>query len=468
MDMFRFLHRKANRWLLLLAAVDVVLLGFSLNVAMYLRYFHHPDDLTEFSRHMPERSLAFALIMLLALVALGHYQSHMRTSWFGVLARQSVGFVLGGVGVFIMYYLLPQAYVGRGVLIIALLLAFSLMMAFRMAFLRLVDANVFQRRVLILGAGQRALQIRTRMRRHADRIGFNVVGFVPRDTETTQVPTQYLVQLDVPLVDWALREQVDEIVVAVDDRRGGMPMDELLECRQNGIDITDLATFFERESGRVQLSLTDPSWLVFSGGFDATPLRRFSKRCSDLLVASLVLLLTWPLMLLVVLAIRLESGPGQPILYRQERVGARGKTFQLFKFRSMRTDAELDGVARWANKDDDRVTRVGRFTRKVRLDELPQLWNVLKGEMSFIGPRPERPQFVLDLEQKIRYYGLRHCLKPGLAGWAQLRYPYGASAEDAEEKLKYDLYYVKNHNLLFDMLILFQTVEVVLFRRGAR
>jgi len=466
--MFRFLHRKANRWLLLLAAVDMVLLGFSLNAAMFLRYFNHPDDFAKFSRHMPERSLAFAVIMLLAMVALGHYQSHMRTSWFGVLARQSVGFVLGGMGVFIMYYMLPQAYVGRGVLIIALLLAFALMMAFRMAFLRLVDAAVFQRRVLILGAGQRASQIHTRMRRHADRIGFKVVGFVPRYGEATQVQPQYLVSPDVSLVDWALREQVDEIVVGVDDRRGGLPMEDLLECRQNGIDITDLATFFERESGRVQLSLTDPSWLVFSGGFDATPLRRFSKRCSDIMIASLVLVLTWPLMLLVVLAIRFESGPGQPILYRQERVGARGKTFRLIKFRSMRTDAELDGVARWANKDDDRVTRVGRFTRKVRLDELPQLWNVLKGEMSFIGPRPERPQFVLDLEGKIRYYGLRHCLKPGLAGWAQLRYPYGASEEDAEEKLKYDLYYVKNHNLLFDLLILFQTVEVVLFRRGAR
>ena len=468
MEMFRFLRRKANRWLLLLAAVDMVLLGFSLNAAMYLRYFNRPADLAQFSHHMPERSLAFAVIMLLAMVALGHYQSHMRTSWFGVLARQSVGFVLGGVGVFIMYYLLPQAYVGRGVLTIALLLSFALMMGFRLVFLRLVDAVVFQRRVLILGAGKRASQIQTRMRRHADRIGFNVLGFVPREGEEVQVGATSLVRPEGSLVDWALHRQVDEIVVGVDDRRGGLPMRDLLECRQNGIDVTDLATFFERESGRVQLSLTDPSWLVFSGGFDATPLRRFSKRCSDLLIATLVLLLTWPLMLLVALAIRIESGAGQPILYRQERVGARGKTFQLIKFRSMRTDAELDGIARWANKDDDRVTRVGRFTRKVRLDELPQLWNVLKGEMSFIGPRPERPQFVIDLGQKIRYYDLRHCLKPGLAGWAQLRYPYGASEADAEEKLKYDLYYVKNHNLLFDLLILFQTVEVVLFRRGAR
>jgi sugar transferase (PEP-CTERM system associated) len=260
----------------------------------------------------------------------------------------------------------------------------------------------------------------------------------------------------------------EQLVDALERALAQKRMADLLELRQRGVDVTDLTTFVEREAGRVQLSFTDPSWLVFSGGFDSTPLRRFSKRAFDLLAAAAVLALTWPLMLLTALAIRIESGRGQPILYRQERVGARGKTFWLTKFRSMATDAERDGVARWASKNDDRVTRVGRVIRKTRLDELPQLWNVLKGDMSLIGPRPERPQFVADLSHKIRYYEMRHCLKPGLAGWAQLRYPYGASDEDAAEKLKYDLYYVKNHNLLFDLLILIQTVEVVLFGRGAR
>ena len=466
--MFRFLSRQVNRWLLLLVSVELLLLAVSLNVAIHLRYLGQPADLALVSKHLPERSLAFAVVMLMGMVALGQYQSHMRTSWFGLMARQAVGFLLGGLGLFVLYYLVPQAYVGRGVMGIALLLGFVSVSAFRAAFLRVLDNKIFQRRVLVLGAGKRAEQIHNRMRRQSDRRGFTLLGFVPQAGETVAVPAQYVVTLETSLHDWVQRERVDEIVVGVDDRRGGLPMEELLECRQLGVDITDLATFFERESGRVQLSLTDPSWLVFSSGFDATPLRRLSKRCSDLFIAALVLLLTWPFMLMVVLAIRLESGAGQPILYRQERVGARGKTFKLIKFRSMRTDAELDGVARWANKDDDRVTRVGRFTRKVRLDELPQLWNVLKGEMSFIGPRPERPQFVVDLGKKIRYYELRHCLKPGLAGWAQLRYPYGASEADAVEKLKYDLYYVKNHNLMFDLLILIQTVEVVLFGRGAR
>ncbi|WP_158883370.1 TIGR03013 family XrtA/PEP-CTERM system glycosyltransferase [Rhodanobacter sp. L36] len=462
------MHKQTTRWILLLASAEFLLLGISLNVATYLRYFRHADQLSEFSVHMPERALVFAVVVMLGLAALGQYQSHMRTGWFGLLARQAVGFVLGIIGLVIAYYLVPQAYVGRGVLIIALLLGFVAVTGFRALFLRLVEVEAFKRRVLILGAGMRASQIHHRMRRRADRRNFVIVGFVPRPGETLAVPAEQAFPFDVPLHALVQSEQVDEIVVGVDDRRGGLPMEDLLECRQLGVDVTDLTTFFERESGRVQLSFTDPSWLVFSGGFNATPIRRVSKRCFDLGISALVLLLTWPLMLMVVLAIRIESGAGQPILYRQERVGVRGKTFWLNKFRSMRTDAEMDGVARWASKDDDRVTRVGKFIRKVRLDELPQLWNVLKGEMSFIGPRPERPQFVADLEQKIRYYSLRHCLKPGLAGWAQLRYPYGASEDDAAEKLKFDLYYVKNHNLLFDLLILIQTVEVVLFGRGAR
>ena len=466
--MLRFLRQQSVRWLLLMGVCELLLLGASLRLATYLRYFRNPADLAQFSQHMLERGFAFGVVMVTAMAALGLYQAHMREDWFGLLARQVVGFVLGGFGLVVMYYVVPQLYVGRGVMGIALALGFVAVVVFHTAFLRMVDAEVLKRRVLILGAGERAAQIHQRMRRRSDRRGVSVVGFVARPGENVLVPANCVVAQNVSLHAWALREHIDEIVVGVDDRRGTLPMEELLECRQLGIAVVDATTFFERESGRVQLSFTDPSWLVFSNGFDTTPLRKLVKRCFDLGVAALVLVLTWPLMLLVALAIRIESGPGQPLLYRQERVGVRGVTFRLIKFRSMRTDAEQDGVARWASKDDDRVTRVGRVIRKLRLDELPQLWNVLKGEMSFIGPRPERPQFVAELAEKIRYYNLRHCLKPGLAGWAQLRYPYGASEQDAAEKLKYDLFYVKNHNLLFDLLILIQTVEVVLFRRGAR
>lgn len=465
--MLRFLHRQTVRWLLLLSIAELLLLGASMYAATYIR-FREPDELAQFAPYLPARALLFAALIMLGLGALGQYQTYMRANWFGLLARQAIGFGLGGFALVVAYYIFPKAYVGRGVLGLALILGFLAVTAFRAGFLRLVEVEAFKRRILVLGAGARAAQIHSRMRRRADRRGFSVLGFVPCGGETVAMPSQLLVTPDGSLRDWAERHEVDEIVVGVEDRRGSVLMEELLECWQIGIVVTDLTTFFEREAGRVQLSLTHPSWLVYSGGFNATPLRQFTKRSFDLAASLAVLLLTWPLMLLVVLAIRIESGPGQPVLYRQERVGAHGRTFWLVKFRSMRTDAERDGVARWASADDDRVTRVGRFTRKLRLDELPQIWNVLKGEMSFIGPRPERPQFVADLGKKISYYNLRHCLKPGLAGWAQLRYPYGASEDDAAEKLKYDLYYVKNHNLLFDLLILIQTVEVVLFGKGAR
>ncbi len=466
--MFRILHRQTMRWLLLLGAGELLLLCGSLNVAMYLRYFRNPDELAMFSQHMSERSLAFALVLQLGLMALGQYRFHVRSSWFGLLAHQVMGFVLGGMGLIVLYYVVPQTYVGRGVMGIAMLLGVMAVTVFRAGYLRIRDVEALQRRVVILGTGRRAQQIQTSMRRRSDRQGFRVVGFVAMPGEVPVVASAQILSAGAPLHIWAQREQIDEIVVGVDDRRGTLPMTDLLDCRQVGIVVTDLTTFFERESGRVQLPLTDPSWLVFSRGFDMTPLHCFGKRCFDLAVAGVVLLLTSPMMLLVALAIRLESGPGQPILYRQERVGEHGSVFELIKFRSMRTDAERDGVARWASQNDDRVTAVGRFIRKVRLDELPQLWNVLCGEMSFIGPRPERPQFVSDFARKIDFYNLRHSLKPGLAGWAQLRYPYGASEADTIEKLKYDLYYVKNHNLLFDLLILIQTVEVVLFARGAR
>lgn len=466
--MLRFLRQQTMHWLLLLGVSELLLLIASFNASMYVRYFRNPDELAEFSRHMPERSLVFAVMIMLGMAAMGQYQAHMRASWFGMMARQAVAFILGGLGLVVGYYVVPQAYVGRGVLAIALPLAFLALIGLRLVFVRLVEIGSFKRRILILGAGQQAAHIHHLMRRRSDRRGFNVVGYVSRPNEAVAVPAEHVFSPDIPLRVLVARERVDEIVVGVDDRRGGLPMEDLLECRQLGLPIIDLTTFFERESGRVQLSMLDPSWLIFSAGFDATPVRRMSKRSFDLIAAIVMLVVGWPLMLGVVLAIRLESGPGQPILYRQERVGERGQTFKLLKFRSMRTDAELDGVARWAGKNDNRVTRVGRICRKLRFDELPQLWNVLKGEMSIVGPRPERPEFVSDLAIKIRYYSLRHCLKPGLAGWAQLSYPYGASEEDAMEKLKYDLYYVKNHNLMLDLLILIQTVEVVIFRRGAR
>ena len=466
--MLRFLRHQTRRWLLVLGICEFGLLSFAFWLAAHVRAKGAWDVLDDLSAHLVPRSLAFGLMIVFGMAALGLYQMHLRDSWFGVLTRQIVGFVLGSVGLIIFYYVVPQFKIGRGVLGIALLLGFVFVSVFRFAFLHTVDAEAMRRRILILGVGSRAHLILQRMRRRADRRGFTIVGFANLGESKVEVPADRIVDLNGSIDAWAERHQINEIVVGPDERRGGLPMEELLRCKQSGIDITELVTFFERESGKVKLTLAEPSWLVYSRGFDTTPLRRMTKRGFDLLAAGVLLLLTWPFMLGVALAIRFESGKGQPILYRQERVGERSVPFKLIKFRSMRTDAERDGVARWATKSDDRVTRVGRVIRRLRLDELPQLWNIMRGDMSLIGPRPERPQFVADLATKIRYYNLRHCVKPGLAGWAQLRYPYGASEADAEEKLKYDLFYVKNNNLLFDLLILIQTFEVVLFGRGAR
>ncbi len=466
--MLQLLRHGSARWLLFLPLLETGLLVLCINAAAHLRYLGDESITVDFSLYLWARALLFALAIVAGMAALGLYQPHIRESWVGLLARQAVGFVLGGVALIILYYAWPHAYIGRGIFGLALVLGFIAIAIFRLAFMRLIDVEALKRRILVLGSGRRASVISRQMRRRADRRGFHVVGFARMGDEVTAVPETRLLTIDVPLQQWARKHQINEIVVGPDDRRGGLPMEELLDCKQHGIVVTELATFFERESGKLKLPLVEPSWLVFSDGFNASPLRVASKRMFDLSTALIVLVLTWPFMLLVALAIRIESGRGQPILYRQDRVGEHGTVFALAKFRSMRTDAELDGVARWAAPGDSRVTRVGRVIRKVRLDELPQLVNVLRGEMSLIGPRPERPQFVAELATKIRYYNLRHCVKPGLAGWAQLRYPYGASEEDAAEKLKYDLFYVKNHNLLMDVLILIQTVEIVLFGRGAR
>jgi sugar transferase (PEP-CTERM system associated) len=466
--MFRLFRQRALRWQLLLVLVEFALLAGCVYAAVLLRYWGDQGTQAAFDRALHWRAPLVGLVLILAMTALGLYQVHLRANWLGLLSRQGVAFVLGGVALMVLYYAVPPAYIGRGVLGITLVLGYLIVALWRVLFLGIVDADLFKRRVVMLGAGERAAEVARKMRRKTDQRGFKVLGYVPIGADPVSVPASLLLHPDEALYEWVTRLGVDEIVVGPDDRRGTLPVDALLDCKQHGVAVTELAEFFEREAGKIKMDLTNPSWLVFSDGFNISPVRRTVKRAFDLTMASLVMLVAWPFMLLTTLAIRLESGRGAPILYRQERVGENGKAFSVIKFRSMRTDAERDGVARWAIRNDDRVTRVGRFIRKARLDELPQLWNVLRGDMSIIGPRPERPQFVDDFNTRIRYYSLRHCVKPGLTGWAQLRYPYGSSLEDAEEKLKFDLFYVKNHNFAFDLAILIQTVEVVLFGRGAR
>ena len=445
---------------------EVVVLVLAVMAAAWIRFHGDPESHINFAQQAPIRALLVALCITGAMAAFGLYQVHVRHNRMDFMLRAILSFALGGVALVVLYYLIPQTYIGRGVLAMSLAIGLVGVVLVRVLSVHVLKADALRQRILVLGAGKNAELINSRMRRQSDRRSFVVVGFVPVPGQPVLVDEVLHTLPAGSLFDLAEQLQIDELVIAPDERRGGLPMEEMLNCVQHGISVIDLSTFFEREAGMVQLNVVDPSWLVFSGGFDYSTPRRLSKRFFDLVAAGVLLLVAWPVMLLVAIAVRVESDG--PILYRQTRVGERGQNFVLTKFRSMRVDAEKDGVAQWASKDDDRSTRVGRFIRLTRLDELPQLFAVLRGDMSFVGPRPERPHFVNLLNDEIRYYGVRHCVKPGLTGWAQLRYPYGASVRDAEEKLKFDLFYVKNHGLVFDLMILLQTVEVVLFGRGAR
>ena len=459
---------RANRTVRLLWLVELMILTLAVSAAVWLRYIQDPGDHGFFLQTSPIRSLLVALSVTASMAAFGLYQPHVRHNKIDFTLRVGLAFIFGGIGLLVIYYLFPQSYIGRGVLLIALLLGFVLVCTLRLGVYGVLGIEAFKKRILIYGAGNNADLINRRLRRRSDRKSFSVLGFVPIDNQPVVVADSMLLSRKDGdnLLDLVESLGAHEVVIAPDERRGGLPMDEILLCVQQGISVVDLPGFFEREAGLIKLEVVDPSSLIFSGGFDHSLPRRLSKRFFDLAAASMLLLLAWPFMLIVILCTWTE--PGGPTLYGQPRVGEGGRNFDLTKFRSMRVDAEKDGVARWATTNDDRTTRVGRFIRQTRLDELPQLFNVLSGDMSFVGPRPERPQFVQQLNDEVRYYNVRHSVKPGLTGWAQLRYPYGASVKDAQEKLKFDLFYVKNHGLIFDLMILLQTVEVVLFRRGAR
>lgn len=408
----------------------------------------------------------------LAMAALGLYQRHASVEDDGdtaTVARIVVALASGAI-VFLAVTQLGGGRVGGGLLLFALAWSVLALSASRGLFGRLVGDKALRRRSLFLGAGSRAAEASRDFATGTGRApnGARIVGFLPLPSDRASLAHPRRLRAGTPLLACAQAHDVDEVVVAADDRRGALPMSDLVECRLHGIEVLNLDQFYERELGKTALELLLPSWCVFTRAFDMSAVRRTTKRAFDVLAAATLLLATWPLMLGVAAAVLLESRGRGPVLYRQERVGRNGATFRLVKFRSMRTDAERDGIARFASADDDRVTRVGRVIRKFRLDELPQLWNVLRGEMSVVGPRPERPEFVQGFGLRVPHYGLRHCVRPGLTGWAQLRYPYGASEADTVEKLRYDLYYVKYQSLRFDLTILLETVEVVLFGRGGR
>lgn len=412
-------------------------------------------------------AVGFAALMSLLFSVFGMYRSSSVS--VGVPALIGRAFLAVLVGSAIAYFALDaEGFGGRAWALVFQAMLFMLLglVVVRLIFHFVRRAVVGAPKVLIVGVGAEALSVAADLA-VPGRAQRRLMGYYPAGNEDS-VPTDARVfPRHMPLAEVVRTHEIDEVIVAVREQRGGgVPMDELLACRLQGTPVLDLAGFYERTKGQVPTESLKASWLVYGHGFVQGSVRTAAKRVFDIACSALLLALASPVMLLTAVLIKLDS-PG-PVIYRQERVGLRGRTFMCLKFRSMRTDAEKDGVARWATKNDARVTRVGAFIRKCRIDELPQLISVLKGEMSLVGPRPERPSFVAQLREQIPFYDIRHSVKPGVTGWAQVRYSYGASIEDARRKHEFDLYYVKNNSLFLDLLVLIETVSVVLFREGAQ
>ena len=410
--------------------------------------------------------ISFAACLVLVGGASGLFEAWSRGSASRSLVRATIVLLVLLPVAYVIFGLLPAETERLGTIQLSVMAGVSALVVRRAYLSHVSGAAAGRTRILIFGAGRAALDVSETLLKNDPNA--DIVGFVPGPNEReAAAPAHRILAADDTLPVIAQRLGVDEIVVALTERRSGsMPLRQLLDCKVSGIKVYDLNTHFEKTLGQIRIDYLNASWLIFGDGFNQGAWRTGVKRVFDLFCATLLLVLATPIMLVTALLIKLES-PG-PVLYRQERTGLNGRSFSIAKFRSMRNDAEKDGKPVWASTNDARVTRVGGVIRKLRIDELPQLINVLMGEMSLVGPRPERPYFVEQLTQEIPFYALRHSVKPGVTGWAQVRYPYGATVEDSQEKLQYDLYYVKNHTLFLDLVVLMETVNVVLTGKGAR
>ena len=441
--------------------------------AAYLGHFFQYQQWPPFWEHLVP-AVNFGVIVIMLMYSMGVYESRIREGYSAMMLRTGVAvFLLGTLVSAVLSFAFETLFLDRGALLMSAAIAFLLVGIWRWIAFSTVDLDSLRKLVLVLGTGSRALKIATRMRRKSDQQGFKLLGYLPICQDEPNLVAgngAFVLSSNLPLAEFCREYGVEEIVVAADDRTGTsrgaeLPLDELIECRLAGISVCDVQQFIEREACKIDIDLLRPSWLAFTDGFVMRNRHRLVKRSFDVAASLMLLLIMWPVMLIVAAAIWFESRGS--VIFRQERVGQDGVVFELRKFRSMKA-TESNAVADWTKQNDPRVTRVGKYIRRARLDELPQLFNVLRGDMSFVGPRPERPVFVMELNERIPYYAQRHRVKPGITGWAQLRYSYGASVEDAKEKLQYDLYYLKNNSLLLDMIILLQTVEVVLIGKGAR
>ncbi len=461
--MIRLFKHYIPHAVLLLGLIDIGLLLFAGDFGWRIRTGQLGLELSPITDRVGQL-VSYASLMLTAMIAVGVYGTDSLRSMRFATARLVVAISLGIIALSFMDFILDAHNFWRSTLAYTMALSIVLLVLNRLIVGGILGASAFRRRVLVLGAGARA--DRLRQLGEKPESGFAIVSYVGM-TENKPVVEEAINRSAIhDLARFVENLGVSEVVLALEERRNALPLKDLLRIKTAGVHVNDFSSFIERETGRVDLDTVNPSWLIFSDGFSSgRAVSSAAKRVFDVAASLLLLVLTAPIVLLFAAIVRLDSRG--PAFYRQTRVGLYGTTFNLIKQRSMRLDAEADG-AQWATKDDPRVTRVGRFIRKVRIDELPQSWSVLKGEMSFVGPRPERPKFVSDLEEKLPYYAERHMVKPGITGWAQINYPYGASIEDSRHKLEYDLYYAKNYTPFLDLLILLQTLRVVLWHEGAR
>jgi sugar transferase (PEP-CTERM system associated) len=449
---------------LLLGVIDFAILLLAGEGGWLLRIWQLADEPGPTVSRLPNL-LAFAVTLELSMIGVGVYTVDALRSLRYAGARLLVAVSLGVLLLALVFFLAPALTFWRSNLVYAMALALAGLGSVRLLLGKVLGSEALKRRVLVLGAGARAARVEALARRPGS--GLVIAGFVAMNDGANAVANAVNRDDIANLSSHVLGLGASEVVLALEERRNAIPLADLLRVKTTGVHVIDFSSFLERETGRVDLDSLNPSWLIFSDGFSAGHrLSGIGKRLFDIVVSAAILILTLPLILATAVAIRLESKG--PAFFRQRRVGLYGESFEILKLRSMRQDAEVGGVAVWAQENDPRVTRIGAIIRKLRIDELPQTWSVLKGQMSFVGPRPERPQFVADLEARLPYYSERHMVKPGITGWAQINFPYGASVSDAREKLEYDLYYAKNYSPFLDVLILLQTVRVVLWPEGAR
>lgn len=458
-----FKHYVPNA-VLLLGLLDFMLLLLAAEAGWQVRAWQIGMDVEGVATRIPQL-LSFALPLEIAMVAVGAYGVHAFESWRFATARLLVAISLGIIFLSLLFFLTPAITFWRSNLFFGMIFAIAGLVGVRFAIGSFIRGDALRRRILVLGAGRRAAKLAELAAR--PRASFKIVGNVAMGEPSTVIDTAIGRDAIDNLADYVLALDATEVVLAIEERRNSLPLRDLLRVKTTGVGVIDYSTFLERETGRIDLDSVNPSWLIFSDGFSSgRMLSSMFKRAFDVAVSLLLLVFALPVVLVIAVAIKLESRG--PAFYRQRRVGLYNQPFDILKLRSMRQDAEVAGTAVWAAEDDPRITRIGKLIRKVRIDELPQCWSVLKGEMSFVGPRPERPQFVADLERELPFYAERHMVKPGITGWAQINYPYGASTEDARHKLEYDLYYAKNYTPFLDLLILLQTLRVVLWPEGAR